>query len=48
MKEEKELHVHMDEMKLGEGKSKYCGNSVLSRSRIGSIKEGSPDIREIP
>ena len=34
MKDEVEPHVRMDEMKLGEGKSKYCGNSMRSRSSI--------------
>ena len=50
MKEEKEPHVHMDEMKLGEGKSKYCGNSMRSRSSvkgIGSFR-GDPDKGGIP
>ena len=35
IREEVDPHVQQDEMKLGAGKSKYCGNSMRSSSQKG-------------
>ena len=43
MREEVDPHVQEDEMKLGAGKSKYCGNSMRSSQKgYGSVR-GDPD-----